>query len=367
MEGKQEEIIKGEDLFEAQADLFKHIFCFVRSMCLKTALQMRIPDTIFNHGKPITLPQLISSLKINPSRSNHVHRLMRLLVHSGIFTLTKIPKEEEEEEGYDLTPCSRLLLKDKIPSMFAYAQAVFHPAVMSPVQFLGDWLYNNDDDDDDNKNNNNTAFQSCFGMEFWRYGIENPEFSRLFNEGMISDCGMMNFVMQKFKSVFWGLKSLVDVGGGKGGAAMAISEEFPDLKFTVMDLPHVVADLKDRDNLKFVGGDMFQSIPSADAILLKLVLHTLSNEECEKVLKNCRGAISSKGKLIIIDIVINNEEKEKHEMTEAKLYFDVMMMCLVNGKERDEKEWKKLFFKARFSDYKITPLFGLRSLIEVYP
>lgn len=268
MEGKQEEIINGEELFKAQADLFKNIFSFVRSMCLKTALQMGIPDIIFNHGKPVTLSLLISVLKINPSRSNHVHRLMRLLVHSGIFTSTKIPKEEEEdEEGYDLTLCSRLLLRDKIPSMFSYAQTVFHPAVMNPVQFLGDWLCSNEGD---NVIINNTAFESCFGMEFWRYGSENPEFSRLFNEGMTSDCGMMNLVMKKFKSVFWGLECLVDVGGGKGGAAMAISEEFPDLKFIVMDLPHVVADLKDSDNLKFVGGDMFQSIPSADAILLKV-------------------------------------------------------------------------------------------------
>ncbi|XP_054776201.1 probable O-methyltransferase 3 [Prosopis cineraria] len=356
MEGKQLEQ-KGEEMFQAQADLFKHIFNFVGSMCLKSALQMGIPDTIFNHGKPITLSQLVSALKINPSRSNYVHRLMSLLVHSGIFSSTKIPNEEEE--GYDLTPCSRLLLKDKIPSMFAYAQAVFHPAVMSPGQFLGDWLYSDKD---------STAFQSAFGMEFWRYGRENPEFSRVFNKGMISDSGMMNLVMRECKSVFWGLKTLVDVGGGKGGAAMAISEEFPDLKCTVMDLPHVVADMKDSDNLKFLGGDMFQCIPSADAILLKLVLHTLSDEECQKVLKKCREAIanSSKGKLIIIEIVIN-KEKDKHEITEAKLYFDMMMMSLVNGKERDENEWKNLFIQAGFNHYNITPLFGLRSLIEVYP
>lgn len=102
-------------------------------------------------------------------------------------------------------------------------------------------------------------------------------------------------------------------------------------------------------------------------IIWQLVFHTLNDEDCVKVLKNCREAISRKGKVIIIDIVINDEEKCKHEMTETKLYFDVMMMCLVNGKERDEKEWKKLFFEAGFRDYKISPLFGLRSLIEVYP
>lgn len=35
-------------------------------------------------------------------------------------------------------------------------------------------------------------------------------------------------------------------------------------------LPHVVADIPDTENLKYVGGDMFQSIPSADAIFIKV-------------------------------------------------------------------------------------------------
>ena len=36
------------------------------------------------------------------------------------------------------------------------------------------------------------------------------------------------------------------------------------------DLPHVVANLPDSKNLKFVGGDMFQYISPADAILFKV-------------------------------------------------------------------------------------------------
>ena len=95
----------------------------------------------------------------------------------------------------------------------------------------------------------------------------------------------------------------------------------------------------------------------------------VSNEDCVKVLKKCREAISSKvneGKVIIIDIVIN-EENDKHELTEAKLYLDLLMMALVTGREREEKEWEKLFLEAGFIHYKITPIFGMRSLIEVYP
>ncbi|RHN59553.1 Isoflavone 4'-O-methyltransferase [Medicago truncatula] len=44
-----------------------------------------------------------------------------------------------------------------------------------------------------------------------------------------------------------------------------------------------------------------------------------------------------------------------------------MMMTLLNGKEREKKEWEKLIFDAGFSSYKITPICGFKSIIEVYP
>lgn len=46
--------------------------------------------------------------------------------------------------------------------------------------------------------------------------------------------------------------------------------------------------------------------------------------------------------------------------------FDVQMMR-VDGGERDEQQWRKIFLEAGFRDYKITPMLGFRSIIEVYP
>ena len=50
----------------------------------------------------------------------------------------------------------------------------------------------------------------------------------------------------------------------------AIAKEFQHLDCIVFDLPHVVADLEGSGNLKYLGGDMFEEIPQADAILLKV-------------------------------------------------------------------------------------------------
>lgn len=102
---------------------------------------------------------------------------------------------------------------------------------------------------------------------------------------------------------------------------------------------------------------------------MKGVLHDWNDEECLKILKKCKEAISrkgKKGKVIIIDVVIRNE-KEDSESFETKLFYDLAMMTLVDGKERNEKEWAKLFFSVGFSDYKISPALGFKSLIEVYP
>lgn len=102
--------------------------------------------------------------------------------------------------------------------------------------------------------------------------------------------------------------------------------------------------------------------------LLQWILHDWNDDDCVKILQNCKEALLRKGKegkVIIIDTVIN-EKQDEHEMTEVKLYFDIIMMASFNGKERDEKNWKHIFNKAGFEYYKIFPIFGFRSVIELY-
>jgi len=102
--------------------------------------------------------------------------------------------------------------------------------------------------------------------------------------------------------------------------------------------------------------------------ILQWILHNWTDENCIKILKLCKDSVSRKGrkgKVIIIDIIINEKDDEK-DMTQTKLCMDMIMMG-INGKERTEKEWKQLFIEAGFIDYKIFPLFDFRSLIEVYP
>ncbi|MED6127625.1 putative O-methyltransferase 3 [Stylosanthes scabra] len=223
------------------------------------------------------------------------------------------------------------------------------------------------------QSNISTPFETEHGAKLWEYACHEPTLNEIFNDGMASDAQLVSELLldDKCKGVFEGLKSLVDVGGGTGTLAKAIAKSFPGLEFTVFDLPHVVAGLEGSDNLKYIAGDMFEVIPSSDAILLKWILHDWNDEECLKILKNCKEAIMSKGKggkVIIIDMVIMEEEKKKCDddtSVETQLFFDMLMMVLLAGKQRNEKEWAKLIFSAGFSNYKISPILGLRSLIEI--
>jgi hypothetical protein len=69
---------------------------------------------------------------------------------------------------------------------------------------------------------------------------------------------------------------------------------------------------------------------------------------------------------MIIDMMMETQKGED-ESIETQIFFDMLMMILFTGQERNEKEWAKLFSDAGFSNYKITPILGLRSIIEVFP
>ncbi|KAK3431337.1 hypothetical protein EUGRSUZ_E03212 [Eucalyptus grandis] len=359
-------------MFQAQSHLYNHTFNFISSMSLKCTVQLCIPDVIHEHKRPMTLLELASALQIHPSKMTCLYRLMRVLVHSGIFGETLVPKNGEEEEeikAYVLTPPSCLLLNDKVTGLSPFVAIMLDPALVSPWHFLGDWLQGNNHDDCRDKLNN--SFEAAHGVNIWDYGRKNPEFGNTLNRAMAGDSQLMNLIIKDYKETFEGINSLVDVGGGTGAMARIISDVCPGLKCTVLDLPHVVAGLPESEKVKFVGGDMFESIPSADAVLLKLLLHGWSDEDCVKVLRTCKEAIAGKnkerGKVMIMDIVIGQTEDDDAQTTATKLFSDMLMMTVGPGRERTEKEWEKLFLEAGFRRYKITPMFELRSLIEVFP
>ncbi|OWM64338.1 hypothetical protein CDL15_Pgr010129 [Punica granatum] len=332
-------------------------------MCLKCAIELGIPDTIHSHGGPMTLNQLVEAIPVRLGKAHCLYRVMRVLVYSGFFELqiNKRGGAHEEEAAYSLNNISKLLIRDNPLSVEPYLRVMLNPIPMKSMDCLSAWFQNDD----------LCTVGTAHGMNPWDLVARNPMFGCLFNGAMASDSRLVaRVLMDRCKWVFEGLKSLVDVGGGTGEMGKAIADALPHMEYTVLDLPHVVAGLQGTGNLKYVGGDMFnEKIPPADAILLKWILHDWTDEESVKILKKCKEAIPRKeegGKLIIIEMVIDNPTEEDEKIKETQLLADVAMMNIM-GLERNREEWAKLFTDAGFSGYKISPILGLRSVIEVYP
>ena len=70
--------------------------------------------------------------------------------------------------------------------------------------------------------------------------------------------------------VFNGLSSLVDVGGDNGTTLKVLVKAFPWLRGINFDQPHVVYVAAVISGVENVGGDMFESVPMADAAFLKV-------------------------------------------------------------------------------------------------
>ena len=102
---------------------------------------------------------------------------------------------------------------------------------------------------------------------------------------------------------------------------------------------------------------------------MQWILHAWSDEDCVKILKRCKEAITFNkvgGKVVIIDQVTGLDSSNENSVT-PQLYFDMLMMVECGGAERGEQEWRKIFTGAGFKHYKIIPTLGLCSIIEVYP
>ncbi|XP_020098284.1 O-methyltransferase ZRP4-like [Ananas comosus] len=237
-------------LIAAQSDLWNHLFVFLKSMSLKCAVELGIPDAIHRHGGPTSVPDLVAALNLPAARLPQLRRLMRMLAFSRIFTrqTSEAAAGGEEEDLYGLTPTSRLLVDDAggHRSLAPFVRAILDPVQTVPSLHVGDWFKAAD--------GIVTPFEAVHGEDFWGVTSCNPEF----NEGIAADGRfIMDVVVRKCGHVFRGLRSLVDVGGGTGAAARAIAEAFPHVKCAVLELPQVVQGLPADGPVEFVAGSMF--------------------------------------------------------------------------------------------------------------
>ncbi|CAM8977510.1 unnamed protein product [Rhodiola kirilowii] len=185
-------------------------------------------------------------------------------------------------------------------------------------------------------------------MHAFEYPGKDPRFNQMFNEAMHNHTTIfMSNMLEGYKR-FEKINKLVDVGGGFGVSVSMITSKYPHIKAINFDLPHVIEHAPSYQGVEHVGGDMFESVPSADVIFMKGILHDWSDALCLKLLKNCYKALPDNGIVIVVDTNLP-DVPDNRSTTKSISQMDVLMLAHPGGKERRAHELLALAKETGFS------------------
>src|SRR4051812_44967551 len=97
------------ELLVGLADLHDHFLGYVKSLSLKCAVELGIPEAIQRRGGMATLVDISTDTKVHPAKVANLQRLLDLLTASGIFS-TSIGVEDGGAVLYGLTTTCRFLV-----------------------------------------------------------------------------------------------------------------------------------------------------------------------------------------------------------------------------------------------------------------
>jgi hypothetical protein len=143
-------------------------------------------------------------------------------------------------------------------------------------------------------------------------------------------------------------KRAVDVGGADGSLVQALMTANPNLHGVVLDRPVVVPDAAAAaeraglaDRFEVLGGDFFAWVPGADLYLLRFILHDWDDDECVRILDNCRRGLEPGGRVVVIELLVGAPDEPG-----LAALMDLNMFTVVRGRERDLAGFDRLFAAA---------------------
>ncbi|KAI9116736.1 hypothetical protein K1719_012394 [Acacia pycnantha] len=338
---------KDEDVDLSVLSAFRLRSTQIFSAALNAATELNLFDIIVEEGgRHVSASEVASRL---PSSCQHrelpsrIDRLLRLLAsHSLLSCRVREKKEEEKEDG----STERLYAISSIGRHFVSGSLGFEPIYSHPA-IMQLWLSFKDaiiDEDSD-------LFKKIHGMHMYQYAKTDPSWNNTFNKAMTNFSEVTISRILEVYEGFEGISTLVDVGGGPGQNLKMIVSKYPSIKGVNFDLPQVIQNAPSFPGIEHVGGDMFESVPKGDAMLLKAVCHNWSDENCIKVLKKCHESLPEKGKVIVVEFIM----AEANWATEEAKYVSILdnLMFLQGGRERTEKEFESLCKISGFSSFKV--------------
>jgi hypothetical protein len=290
------------------------------SAALSVGAELGISDELARG--PRTVAELAEALAVD---EDSLHRLLRALVTVGIYDVT-------DDGAFANTALGEGLRSDVPGTMRPLARTLQDPAVWAAWGNLGHSVRTGDN-----------AFESLHGIDVWTHRERLPEQNAIFNANMAALSSLVSGAVADAYD-FSGLSSVVDVGGGRGVLLEAVLARHEHLTGTVFDQAHAVATaptLGASDSVASrwatVSGSFFESVPPADAYLLKSILHDWPDDRCVEILRTCARSLNEGGVVLVVEMVLGRPGLEVDAA-----FSDLNMLVLPGGRERTEQEFAHL-------------------------
>ena len=143
-------------------------------------------------------------------------------------------------------------------------------------------------------------------------------------------------------------QTLADIGGDSGGLAIAVTEAYPHIQATVVDLPSVtsitqrlIEEEGATQRVKVLATDVVNStIPASfDVAVLDRFLQVLSADEARRAIVHIYQALNPGGAIFIRGVILDDSRLSPTEMVGFGLYF--LNSCPEGGAytEQEHRDW----------------------------
>jgi hypothetical protein len=311
------------------------------SQALYVAAKLAIAD--FLASGPKGAAELAVECGANPAA---LYRLLRALASLGVFA-------EIDGQRFELTPLAQALRSDVPESK----RAMVLMTGEEQYRAWGELLYT--------VTTGKKGFDRVFGKPLFDYLAERPEQAALFDAAMVSIHGRETPAMIAAYD-FSSLGTLADLGGGNGSVLIAILAANPTLRGILFDLPNVVARATANiaasglaNRCQTIGGSFFESVPAANAYLMRHIIHDWDDERSQAILRNIHRTAPAGAKLLVVESVI----RPGNDPDFVKL-LDLTMLVIPGGQERNEEEYRRLLSASGFDLQRIVPTDTGVSILE---
>ena len=325
-----------------QIVLTQMAFGALLTQALYVAAKLGVADLLASGPRPVA--ELAAETE---THERSLYRVLRSLAGAGVFA-------EVAPQTFGLTPLAELLRADAPGSM------------RNGIVFMGEqWHFNVWANMMHSVRTGRPAWGHTHGAEVFEYFAANPAHAEIFN-GAMTDMSVATAPAVVEAYDFSGFRQLADIAGGHGYLLAQILKANPNLSGVLFDVPPVVegaAALLGREGVSArverVAGDFFQSVPRADAYIMKHIIHDWDDERAALILKNINAAMGEGGRVLIVEVVV----PEGNEPHYSKV-LDLEMLTSPGGVERTAEEYAALLAAAGLKLSRIIPTRSPFSIVE---